>query len=143
MKASLLFLNVPFILVRHAYGAMVTNGTHDFHLVSALCDQRHRSLGVGTSFPFPHLSPINAHPQAPFESNPNRRDFRLVGAPFEVSDNSVSSRVMVLAESLRHAQEVLRSKYPEGEVRLVFPLDGEHIFAGHGESKEIEDQSLL
>jgi hypothetical protein len=42
---------------------------------------------VGTSFPFPHLSPINAHPQAPFESNPNSTDFRLLHAPFEVSDN--------------------------------------------------------
>ena len=98
---------------------------------------------MGTSFPFLHQSPLNAHPQAPFESNPNRRDFRLVRAPFEVSDNGVSSRVMVLAESLRRAEEVLRSKYPEGEVRLVFPLDGEHIFAGHGESKNVEGQSLL
>src|SRR5215210_2840320 len=94
-------------------------------------------------FPFPTYHPSTPTPQALFESNPNRRDFRLVGAPFEVSDNGVSSRVMVLAESLRCAQEVLRSKYPEGEVRLVFPLDGEHIFAGHGESKEIEGQSLL
>jgi len=50
---------------------------------------------------------------------------------------------MVLAESLRRAEEMLRCKYPEGEVRLVFPLDGEHIFAGHGESEEIKDQGLL
>jgi hypothetical protein len=48
----------------------------------------------------------------------------LVRAPFEVSDNGISSRVMVLAESLRRAEEMLRAKYPEGEVRLVFPLDG-------------------
>ena len=67
----------------------------------------------------------------------------MVRAPFEVSDNGVSSRVMVLAESLRRAEEVLRSKYPDGEVRLVFPLDGEHIFAGHGEGEEIEVQDLL
>ena len=94
MKTSLFFLNVPFILVSHTHGAMITNGTHNFHLVSALCGQRLRSLGVGTSFPFPHLSPINAHPQASFESNPNRGNDRLVRAPFEVSDNGVSSRVM-------------------------------------------------
>jgi hypothetical protein len=50
---------------------------------------------------------------------------------------------MVLAESLRRAEEMLRSKYPEGEVRLVFPLDGEHIFAGHGEGEEIEGHDLL
>ena len=98
---------------------------------------------MGASFPFPHLSPINAHPQAPFESNPNRRDYRLVRAPFEVSDNGVSSRVMVFAESLRRAEAVLRSRYPEGEVRLVLPLDKEHIFAGHGEGEEIEGQDLL
>jgi hypothetical protein len=67
----------------------------------------------------------------------------LVRAPFEVSDNGVSSRVMVLAESLRRAEEVLRSKYPDGEVRRVFPLDGEHIFAGHGEGEKIEGQDLL
>jgi hypothetical protein len=67
----------------------------------------------------------------------------LVRAPFEVSDNGVSSRVMVLAESLRRAEEVLRSKYLEGEVHLVIPLDGEHIFAGHGEGEEIEGQDLL
>jgi hypothetical protein len=68
----------------------------------------------------------------------------LVRAPFEISDNGVSSRVMVLAESLRRAEEVLRSKYPEGEVRLVFPLDGEHILVGgHGEGEEIEGQDLL
>jgi hypothetical protein len=66
----------------------------------------------------------------------------LVRAPFEVSDNGVSSRVMVLAESLRRAEAVLRSKYPEGEARLVFPLDGEHIFAGHGEGEQIEVQDF-
>lgn len=60
-------------------------------------------------------------------------------APFEVSDNGVSPRVMVLAGSLRRAEAVLRSKYPEGEVHLVFPLDGEHIFAGHGEEIEVQD----
>jgi hypothetical protein len=94
-------------------------------------------------FSFPTYHPSTSTPQAPFENKPNRRDCRLVRAPFEVSDNGVSSRVMVLAESLRRAEEVLRSKYPEGEVRLVFPLDGEHIFAGHDESKEIEGQDLL
>ena len=96
-----------------------------------------------TSFPFPHLSPIIAHPWAPFESNPKRRDHPLVRAPFEVSDNGISSRVMVLAESLRRAEEVLRSKYPNGEVRLVLPLDREHIFAGHGEVEEIEGRDFL
>src|SRR5215212_8571523 len=122
---------------------MITNGTDFSHLVSALCGQRLRSLGVGTSFPFPHLSPINAHPQAPFEIDSARSDYRLVRAPFEVIDNGVSSRVMVQAESLRRAEEVLRSKCPEGEVRLVFPLDGEHIFASHGEGEQIEGQDLL
>jgi hypothetical protein len=122
---------------------MITNGTNDFHLVSALCGQRLRSLGVGTSFPFPHLLPINAHPQASLEINSDRRDDRLVRAPFEVSDNGISSRVMVLAESLRRAEEVLRAKYPEGEVRLVFPLDGEHVFASHGEDEEILSFGLL
>ena len=67
----------------------------------------------------------------------------MVRAPFEVSDNGVSSRVTVLAESLWRAEEMLRSKYPEGEVRLLFQLDGEHIFASHGEGEQIEGQDLL
>ena len=70
MKASSLFLNVPFILVSHTCSVMITNGTHDFHLVSALCDQRLRSLGVGTSFPFAHLSPLNAHPPGSVRKQP-------------------------------------------------------------------------
>ena len=94
-------------------------------------------------FPFPTYYPSTPTPQAPFEINSDRKDYRLVRAPFEVIDNGVSSRVMVLAESLRRAEEVLRSKCPEGEVRLVFPLDGEHIFAGHGEGEQIEGQDLL
>ena len=77
MKASLFFLNVPFIPVSHTYGAMITNGTHDFHLVSALCGQRLRSLGVGTSFPFPHLSPINAHPPGSVRKQPQQERLSL------------------------------------------------------------------
>src|SRR5215212_472668 len=91
-------------------------------------------------FPFPTYHPSTPTPQASFEINSDRRDYRLVRAPFEVSDNGASSRVMVLAKSLRRAEEVLRSKYPEGEVRFVFPLDREHIFAGNGEGEEIEDK---
>jgi hypothetical protein len=77
MKASLFFLNVPFILVSHTHGAMITNGTHDFRLVSALCGQRLRSLGVGTSFPFPHLSPVNAHPPGFVRKQPEQLGFSL------------------------------------------------------------------
>ena len=66
----------------------------------------------------------------------------MVCVRFEVNDNGASSRVMVLAESLRHAEEVLRSKYPQGEVSIVFPLDGERYFAGHGEGEEIVEQDL-
>src|SRR5215212_11973395 len=94
-------------------------------------------------FPFPTYHPSTPTPQASFESNPNRRDDRLVRAPFEVSDNGVSSRVMVLAESLRRAEEVLRSKYPEGEVSIIFPLDGECFLTSHGRDQQIEVQDLV
>jgi hypothetical protein len=50
--------------------------------------------------------------------------------------------VLVLAESLRHAEEVLRTKYPEGEVSIVFPLDGERFFTSHGRDQQIEVQAL-
>jgi hypothetical protein len=63
MKGFSPFFNVSFILVSHTHNAMITNGTRGFKLVSVLRGQRLRSLGVATSFPFPHLSPINAHPQ--------------------------------------------------------------------------------
>jgi hypothetical protein len=66
-----------------------------------------------------------------------------VRASFEVNDSGVSSRVMVLAESLRHAEEVLRTKYPEGEVSIIFPLEGERFFTSHGRDQQIEVQDLL
>jgi len=65
-----------------------------------------------------------------------------VRASFEVNDDGAFSRVMVLAESLRHAEEVLRTEYPEGEVSIVFPLDGERFFASHGRDQQIEVQDL-
>jgi hypothetical protein len=77
MKVSLYFLNVPFILVSHIYGAMITNGANGFHLVSALCGQRLWSLGVGTSFPFPHLSPIIAHPPGSVRKQTQQERFSL------------------------------------------------------------------
>lgn len=64
-------------------------------------------------------------------------------ASFEVNDNGASSRVTVLAESLRHAEEVIRTHYPEGEVSLIFPLDGERFFAGYVRDQQIEGQDLL
>lgn len=67
----------------------------------------------------------------------------MVRASFEVNDNGVSSRVMVLAESLRHAEEVLRTRYPEGEVRIIFPLDGECFLTSHGRDQQIEVQDLV
>jgi hypothetical protein len=50
---------------------------------------------------------------------------------------------MVLAESLRHAEEVLRTKYPEGEVSIIFPLEGECFLTSHGRDQQIEVQDLL
>ena len=64
-------------------------------------------------------------------------------ASFGVNDDGVSSRVLVLAESLRHAEEVLRTEYPEGDVSIIFPLDGERFFASHGRDQQIDVKDLL
>lgn len=49
----------------------------------------------------------------------------------------------VQAASMRRAEKVLRSKYPNGDVRLVLPIDGEDFFTDHGEGEKIEGQSHL
>lgn len=64
-------------------------------------------------------------------------------APFEVSGERGSFKVKVRAESVRRAEEVLRSEYPDSEVRLVFPIDGQDFFADRGEDEGIEGQTPL
>lgn len=67
----------------------------------------------------------------------------MIRAPFEVSGEGGSFRVKVQAASMRRAEKVLRSKYPNGDVRLVLPIDGEDFFTDHGEGEKIEGQSHL
>ena len=67
----------------------------------------------------------------------------MVRAPFEVSAERGSFKVKVRADSVRRAEEVLRSEYPGSEVRLVFPIDGDDFFADHCEYEEIEGQTSL
>lgn len=67
----------------------------------------------------------------------------MIRVPFEVSGEEGSFRVMVRAASMRRAQEDLRSRYPGGEVRLVFPLDGNDFFAGNAKDEGLETEYLV
>lgn len=67
----------------------------------------------------------------------------MIRVPFEVSGEEGSFRVTVRAASMRRAEEDLRSRYPGGEVRLVFPLDGNDFFAGNAKDEELETEYLV
>ena len=62
MNAFLSLSNACFILVGHTVHTVITNGTHLLYLLSTVYGQWFKSLGVGNSFPFPHLSPTTQHP---------------------------------------------------------------------------------
>lgn len=67
----------------------------------------------------------------------------MIRVPFEVTGEEGSFKVMVRAASMRRAEENLRSRYPGGEVRLVFPLDGNDFFAGNDKAETLETEYLV
>lgn len=66
----------------------------------------------------------------------------MIRVPFEVTGEEGSFRVMVRAASMQRAEEDLRSRYPGGEVRLVFPLDGNDFFADNARDETLETEYL-
>jgi hypothetical protein len=61
----------------------------------------------------------------------------LVRLSLEVRDKTNLVRVVVRATSIRLAEDAVRSRYPYGEVRVVFPIDEGGFFGGAG-GPEIE-----
>lgn len=53
----------------------------------------------------------------------------MVRVTVEVRDGGDPLAVMVLASSIRAAERLARSRFPGGDVRVVFPIDGESFFA--------------
>ena len=48
----------------------------------------------------------------------------------EVGEGTVPERVAVQAESISQAVSTMRGRYPDREVRVVFPIDPERFFIG-------------
>lgn len=52
----------------------------------------------------------------------------LVRLSVEVRNGSARFEVAVRAKSIRRAVSLVAARYPEGEVRLIFPIDPEGFF---------------
>jgi len=53
----------------------------------------------------------------------------VVRIKLEVSGSESPFKVLVWADSIRRAEDIVRSRYPGKEVRVVFPIDGDGFFA--------------
>jgi hypothetical protein len=53
---------------------------------------------------------------------------RMIKVSVEVSSGTARFRVSVQAQSIRRALGMVESRYPHGEVRLVFPIEPEGFF---------------
>jgi hypothetical protein len=51
-------------------------------------------------------------------------------------------RVSARASSIRRAEDIVRSRYPGSEVRVVFPIDGNGFFDEDGGQEGIEAEGL-
>lgn len=52
----------------------------------------------------------------------------MVRLSVEVRNGSARFEVAVRAQSIRRAVSLVAARYPEGEVRLIFPIDPEGFF---------------
>lgn len=51
-------------------------------------------------------------------------------------------RVSARAPNIRRAEDIVRSRFPGSEVRVVFPIDGDGFFAEDGGYEGIEAEGL-
>jgi hypothetical protein len=56
----------------------------------------------------------------------------MVKIEIEVYCEEDPIRVSARAPSIRRAEDIVRSRYPGSEVRVVFPIDGDGFFADGG-----------
>lgn len=65
----------------------------------------------------------------------------MVRIAIEVYGDERPIRVSARAPSIRRAEDIVRSRYPDSEVRVVFPIDGDGFFEDGGH-EEVEAESL-
>ena len=56
----------------------------------------------------------------------------MVRITIEVYGEESPIRVSARAPSIRRAEDVVKSRYPDSEVRVVFPIDGDGFFEDGG-----------
>lgn len=62
----------------------------------------------------------------------------MVRVSVEVDGGENPVTVLVRASSISRAERLVRNRFPDSEVRVVFPIDGDDFFAGDGASEGIE-----
>lgn len=62
----------------------------------------------------------------------------MVRIAIEVYDEESPIMVSARAASIRRAEDIVRSRYPGSEVRVVFPIDGDGFFTDDGGHEEVE-----
>jgi hypothetical protein len=65
----------------------------------------------------------------------------MVKIEIEVHGEEDPIRVSARAPSIRRAEDIVRSRYPDSDVRVVFPIDGDGFFADGGH-EGIEAESV-
>jgi hypothetical protein len=71
-----------------------------------------------------------------------RKVRRLVRLALEVREREDAVRLVVRAASIQRAVDTTRCRYPDHEVRVVFPIDEGGFFADPGEQEEIEEDPV-
>lgn len=66
----------------------------------------------------------------------------MVRIAIEVYGEESPITVSARAPSIRRAEDIVRSRYPGSEVRVVFPIDGDGFFTDDGGHEEVEGLSL-
>ena len=66
----------------------------------------------------------------------------MVRLSLEVRERESAVRLVVRAASIRRAVDAVRRRYPDQDVRVVFPIDDVGFFADGGEQEEIEELSV-
>jgi hypothetical protein len=67
----------------------------------------------------------------------------MVKVSLEVREGADSFEVTAHADSISQAVGATKHRFPDGEVRVVFPIDGDEFFGGDGTTKHGDRPLLL
>lgn len=68
----------------------------------------------------------------------------MVKVSLEVRDGDAPMEVAVYADTISRAVGIARERFPGGDVRVVFPIDGEEFFGGaEGNGTDDSNQPAL